>query len=185
MIEIEVDTPNNADLYFEPLAERVRGAFQPARVRQASAGALAMALPAGLPGQRILLDVDKAEGAVVEPLAAPDHAATRAAVARVLTGDEGATADRVTFAPAVRVFPGVHVPTWTAHMAKAVRAGLARVVRGQLPKDPPADARPRVFSSLSRPKDEAKPASLSDLLTALSRLSPAERKELAAALTAK
>src|SRR6188472_3173032 len=128
IVEIEVDSETNADLHFEPLAERVRGAFLPARVRQESAGKLAMALPTGLPGQRIRLDTDAKIGAVLEPLAGPAHAATRATVAKLITGDESATDARLSFAPAERTYPGVHVPTWLSYMVRAVRAGYARVV---------------------------------------------------------
>ncbi|QDU24036.1 hypothetical protein [Urbifossiella limnaea] len=44
-VEIEVDTPTNADLLFEPIRERVRGRFQPSRVKLEAAGGLAMRLP--------------------------------------------------------------------------------------------------------------------------------------------
>ena len=185
LIEIEVNSPSNADLHWEPTAERVRGAFQPSRVKQESAGKLAMALPTGLPGQRIRLDTDARVGTILEPLATPAHAATRATVAKLVTGDESATEARLSFAPPERTYPGVHVPTWLSYMVKAVRSGVARIVKGELPADPPADAKPRVFSSLSRPPADAKPTSLADLLTALTKLTPAERKELAGILAAK
>jgi hypothetical protein len=171
VIELEVDGPTNTDLMFEPIQERVRGRFLPSRVRLESAGALAMALPEGLPGQRIRIDTDKAEGTVFEPLADPGQKTTRAVLARLVTGDPGARDDRLGFAPAVRIFPGVHVPTWLGWMVRAVRAGLARVVSGTLPPDVPADCKPRVFSSLSQSgQPDAKDLLIADLMRRLEAL---------------
>ena len=179
-VEIEVDTPNNAELMFEPIQERVRGRFLPARVRQESAGKLAMSLPDGLPGCRIRLDTDSGTGTILEPLSLPQHAATRATCAKQMTGDESATEARLSFAPAERTFTGVHTPTWLAWMVKAVRGGLARVVVGKLPADPPADAKPRVFSSMSQGVQKDAKDVVIDRLTKLlmAKLTPAERKEL-------
>src|SRR5262249_33297426 len=106
-------------------------------------------------------------------------------VAKLVTGDESATEARLSFAPPEKTYPGVHVPTWLAYMVKAARAGYARVVKGELPADLPADAKPRGFSSLSRPQNGPKAKRLADLLLGITRLSPAERKELAVALAGK
>ena len=178
-IEIEVDGPANSDLLFEPIQERVRGRFQPARVRLEAAGALAMQLPDGLPGQRIRLDTDAAgaaRGSIIEPLAGPEHAATRATLARLVTGDAHATGDRLGFAPAVREYPAAHAPTWLGWMLRAVRAGYARVVSGKLPDAVPADCRPRVFSSLSQPQQpDARDLLIGELMRRLDALEKAKK----------
>lgn len=183
VIEIEVANDEvNSDMMFEPIQERLRGRFLPALVRQESAGKLAMKLPHGLPGQRVRLDLDKGTGEVIEPLADQSHAKTRLALAELLTGHPDG---KVQFAPASRAYSAIHVPTWLAWMVKAVRAGYAKLVKGTLPENPPADAKPRVFSSLSRPKDEPKPIGVGDIVAAIGKLSATERKELAALLGGK
>jgi hypothetical protein len=176
ILEIEVDGPTNSDLLFEPIGDRVRGRFQPSRVKLEAAGALAMQLPDGLPGQRLRLDTAAGRGAVIEPLAAPEHAATRATLARLVTGDAHATGDRLGFAPAVQEFPGVHVPTWLGWMLRAVRAGYARVVSGTLPDAVPADCKPRVFSSLSQPPAaDARDLLIGELMRRLDALEKAKK----------
>ena len=155
ILEIEVDSPTNADYLFATGSEdvRVRGAFKPARVRVPTAGGLMMALPDGLPGQRVRLDTERGVGCVIEPLHGPDHAATRATCAKLMTRKEDATEADVKFDPAERRFDAVHVPSWVAAMCKAVRGGHARLIAGKLPDGPPADARPRVFSAVSAQTD--------------------------------
>lgn len=184
VVEIEVDTDTNANLFFQPLQEHVRGRFLPARVRVESAGKLAMALPDGVPGQRIRLDTDKAEATVLDPLAAPEHARTRDTLAKIVTGDESAKADRLAFAPPARITPGVHVPTWVGWMVRAVKAGYARVVSGQRPDAVPGECQPRVYSSMSQgPRKDDKDGTIEKLTALLvAKLSPAERKELAGLL---
>ncbi len=178
-VEIEVDGPTNADLLFEPVQERVRGRFQPARVGLESAGALAMRLPEGIPGQRIRLDTDPsgaARGTIIEPLAGPEHAATRATLARLVTGDGSATGDRLAFAPAVREYPGAHAPTWVGWMVRAVRAGAARVVSGKLPDAVPADCKPRSYSALSQPAaPDARDLLIGELMRRLDALERAKK----------
>jgi hypothetical protein len=69
-------------------------------------------------------------------------------------------------------------------MIRAVRAGYARLTMGTLPDVIPADAKPRKFSSLSQPPEKDARDKTIETLTALlvSKLSPAERKELAGVL---
>lgn len=177
-VEIEVDGPTNADLMFEPIQERVRGAFRPSRVRLESAGALAMQLPDGLPGQRIRLDTaadGTAHGTILEPLAGPEHAATRATLARLVTGEAHATGDRLGFAPAVREHPAAHAPTWLGWMVRAVRAGYARVVSGTLPDAVPTDCKPRVYSALSQPEADPRDLLIGELMRRLEALEKARK----------
>lgn len=180
-VEIEIDTPTNSNLRWEPTGETIRGAFRPARCRIAGAGELAMKLPDGLPGQRVRIDPDKGTAAVFEPLSTPEHAGTRDTLARLVTADESATGERLTFAPAVREYASVHGPSWVGWAVRAVRSGMARVVSGKLPDTPPKDAKPRAFS-LPDPPDERDQTikALTALLVA--KLSPDERKQFAGLL---
>lgn len=180
VLEIEVHSDTNSGLRWEPTGETLRGSFRPARVGLESAGRLAMALPDGLPGQRVRID-DKGTAAVLEPLAADEHKRTRDTLAKLVTGDETATGERLTFAPAEKTYAAAHTPTWLAWAVRAVRGGLARVVKGTLPDAPPKDAKPRSFFSADPPDERDQTIrQLTALL--MSRLTPDERKALGAQL---
>jgi hypothetical protein len=161
LLEIEIGGDTNQDFLFSTGSEdvRVRGTFKPSRVGVPSAGALAMALPDGLPGQRVRLDTEKGVGVIVEPLNAPEHAKTRTTCAKLITGREEATEADVKF-DQERRFENVHVPSWLASMVKAVRGGHARVTAGTLPAAPPKDAKPRVFSSVSAAQADTRDATI-------------------------
>lgn len=181
VLEIEVHSDTNSNLRWEPTGETLRGSFRPARCRVSGAGELAMKLPDGLPGQRIRIDPDKGTAAVLEPLAGPDHKATRDALAKLVTGDEAATGERLTFAPAVKEYPAAHPGTWLGWAVRAVRSGLARVTAGKLPDKVPADCKPRAFSPPD-PPDE-KDQTIKALVAVLAaKLTPDERKQFAGLL---
>lgn len=177
-VEIEVNTPTNGNLLFQPTLTTVRGRFLPTRVASKHIGELVREFPEGLPGQRIRLDPDTATGAILEPLADPGAAELRAAVAKRLTGDRDG---KVEYAPAKVTFADVHAPTWMLWMLRAVRAGLAKVTRGTLPDVEPPDGKRDLFARPTVP--DAKDAVIEKLTALLiAKLSPAERKELASIL---
>ena len=76
-VEIEIDSPTNSNLAWTPTGETLRGRFDPLKVNVASAGDLAMRLKSPLPGTRIKIDPDKQTATICEPLAGPEHKATR------------------------------------------------------------------------------------------------------------
>jgi hypothetical protein len=184
VLEIEVDTPTNGDLMFEPIQERVRGAFRADRVNNEAAGKLAMRLPGGIPGQRIRIDTETGLGTLHEPLAAVGNGKMRETIAKLVTGDEQATEARVCFMSIESRFEKVHVPTWLAWMIRAVRGGLAKVTAGKLPDQIPADAKLRTYSSASQGEQPDEKDVTIGKLTALllAKLSPAEKKELSGLL---
>lgn len=183
VIEVEIANVTNANARFEPIGETVRGGFQVARARTPEAGALVMSLPAGVPGQRIRLDTDKGVGSVIEPLTAPEHKATRQALARLVTQDENADEGRLQFAPAVKEYPNAHAGTWVGWMVRLVRSGVAKLTAGKLPDKVPADAKPRQFSPPEQPDERDQTIRQ---LTALlvSKLSADEKKAFAGLLNA-
>lgn len=181
VIEIEVDNATNSDLHFVPTGTRVRGGFAAGRVRLAAAGQLALELPDGVPGQRVRIDTDAKTGAILEPLADPAAKPLRTAVAKIVTGEPDATEDRVSFAPAVKEYLNADPAKWVGWMARAVKAGYAKLTKGTLPAVNLADsARPTRDEPDSRDKTI-------ETLTALllAKLSPTERKELAGLLGTK
>jgi hypothetical protein len=186
ILEIEIGGDVNQDYLFSTGTEdvRVRGSFRAGRVSVPTAGALAMALPDGVPGQRVRIDTEKGIGCILEPLHATEHAKTRAAVAKIIARREDAKEDAVKFDPAERRYQNAHVPSWLASMVKAVRGGHARLTAGTLPDSPPKDARPRVFSSVSAAAADPRDATIADqnalIKLLLAKLPAAEREKLTA-----
>lgn len=123
VIEIEIDGKNNQTLYFRPLQRRIRGRFDLHRVKEPNAGRLFNSWPEPIPGQRLSLNMDTGEAAIVEPLQAPENAALKAKI----------EAQGQSIAPA-REEMTVDVPTWAFWIKGAVEAGAARVVEGILPE---------------------------------------------------
>lgn len=181
MVEIVVDTGRNGDLLFHPAGERVRGTFSAVNVAAEDIGALCRDFPQGVPGQVIGFDPATGTGYIRDPLTAPEHAGTRAVIERRLGGLSGTPA-KVDYPAAEKRFENAHAGTWLGWMARAVKSGAAKLVKGKLPDTDPADMK-RGFYHQDRidPKD-----GVITQLTALlmAKLSPAERKELAGVLGA-
>ncbi|MDZ4688502.1 MAG: hypothetical protein SH850_25795 [Planctomycetaceae bacterium] len=125
VVEVEIDGPQNQGLMFGPLQRRLRGRFDSSRLLRMDDGAAGVARewPEPIPGQRLRLDLDGA-AAVVEPLHDAEHATIK----------EKLNKRGSTFAPAVETIATVHVPTWVYWLRRAVEAGHARIVSGQLPE---------------------------------------------------
>lgn len=179
MVEIVVDNGKNGDLLFHPAGERVRGAFSPARVASEDIGQLVRDFPDGIPGQVIAFDPATNTGFIRDPLASAEHAQTRAAVERRLGGLSGQPA-RVEYPAAERQFPNADAATWLGWMGRAVRSGLAKIVKGKVPAADPEGMRTGFYHTARTDPKDATITQLVALLTA--KLSPAERKELAGVL---
>ena len=179
MVEIEVNDGRNGDLLFHPTGERVRGRFDASKVNASELGTLVRDLPSGVPGQLIRFDPATGTGAIVDPLHDPANAATKAAIEKRITG-ASAFGGSVDFGQPVKEYKDAHAGTWTGWMRRAVAAGLARVTKGKLPDEDPADMRRSFYSTAKTDPKDATITQLVALLTA--KLTPAERKELAGVL---
>lgn len=131
ILEIEIETDQNNNLFFLPLQQQVRGRFEIMRTAKHDPNVMMLfeSMPRAIPGQHIRLDLDRGEGSIVEPLhpesdTAGEHRAIRAWIEKRNC--------RLDTQP-VRVFPDVHVPTWLFWMKRAVTDGTARLVCGSLP----------------------------------------------------
>ncbi|MBP3957733.1 hypothetical protein J8F10_20980 [Gemmata sp. G18] len=173
MVEIEINNERNGDLLFHPTGERVRGRFDVRAINSPEIGTLVRDLPNGVPGQVIRFDPTTGTGAIVEPLHDFQYTATRAAIEKRIGG-------AVDFDKPVKEFPNAHAGTWLGWMRRAVVAGVARVVKGKLPdSDPPDMRRGMYYTEKADPRD----TTINQLVALLtSKLSPAERKELAGGL---
>ncbi len=173
MVEIVVDNGQNGDLLFHPAAERVRGAVDVSRVQLPELGTLPRDFPKGIPGQTIAFDPATNTGSIREPLLTAEHATVRATIEKTIPGAD--------FGVAERSYPNAHAGTWLGHMRRAVEAGLAKLVKGKLPEADPPDMRKGFYTP--EPKADPKDATITQLVALLaSKLSPAERKEMAALL---
>lgn len=143
IVEIEIDGPQNQSHYFRPMQERIRGRFDAQRLlqRDDGAGRLAREWPDAIPGQRLLLDFDSGNAYLTEPLHDAEHAALRAKI----------EAKGFTIAERRRELPAVDVVTWAYWMASAVSAGVARIIRGEIPDK--LDGEPQTQFIVKRQQD--------------------------------
>ena len=134
ILTIEIRNPGNRALYFKPTGERVRGAIDFAVTNDPDLYAYGREFGGKtLPGKRITLDTEKREGLIFDPLALPENAplfgklAAKSADpirngATIKAGDpkryEALTQD--------------DCATWANEMRKAVAAGHAVVVSGDV-----------------------------------------------------
>jgi hypothetical protein len=146
-IEVEVDTPANANLFFLPANRTIRGRFDFARDAEPMAKVLTQEFPRGVPGQRLVLDLDAGEAHLVESLHFPEHKDVRKAVEKRW----GIGPERETFK-----VPPEDAPTWLYWLKRAVDAGTARLLSGTLPDKVEGKVKKTVISLPQRrdPKDE-------------------------------
>lgn len=166
VIEIEVANDANADLFYLPLGKRLRGKVDFLKVNEAEAIKLAREYPQGIPGQRLVIDTEAGTAAVVEPLHEPQHAAVREKVAAKGFG----------LPPAREEAAGVDVPTAVYWLKRAVDSGLARLVRGGIPK---VDGKPRkrFMTTGDDPAEDDRELRRQELAAKLAMMNPTQRAE--------
>jgi hypothetical protein len=130
VITLEVRNKFNRGLFFKPIQAPIRGTIDFVATKDEHLYAMGQYFDGQpIPGQRIVLDTDKAEGAVYDPLAHPDNATIANKIRERLNGviKNGTIA----FDEPKR-FAKVHPATWLHHMKQAVEAGIAVVVSGDI-----------------------------------------------------
>ena len=100
----------------------MRGSFDYDRMSEPMAKIEASKWPGPIPGQRLGVEPD-GTGFIREPLHDEEHAPLRERIER--TG--------VKLEPAVQTFEDVDLPSWLFYVKRAVEAGIAKVVKGELP----------------------------------------------------
>jgi hypothetical protein len=124
VLEIEVDSPTNSNWQFLPLGKTIRGRVDFHRAHQADVARLAKEFPRGIPGQRLILDLDAGEGRIVDPIHDdPDLCAKIKARKMALPPREE------TFA-----ITKESAPTYQYWLKRAVDSGTARLLKGKLPE---------------------------------------------------
>lgn len=127
VLEVEVDTPKDSNLYFPPIGEAVRGRLDFLRLSRRSVNAIQLSIPFpnGVPGQRIRVDLAEKRCSISEPLHDPEWGSAKKEIEK--RGLPIPTAEET--------YPGAHVPDWLHAIRRAVEAGYVRIVRGELPRD--------------------------------------------------
>lgn len=163
VIEVEVDADRNRNLYFVPLERSVRGRFDWKRVADRHSAELRDKWgEEPIPGQRILVDVDKSAGSLVEPLHNYPEIKRR-------IEERGET-----LPPERQTFTNIDVNEWLYWLRLAVDSGKASLLNGELPQSVPH--RPKRFGQSKSTTDR-----LSEALVAVlyAGLSEKQRKEVA------
>lgn len=122
--EIEIATKECRNLYFAPIQRRIRGRFDFRDVAEKESGKFVKDWPA-IPGQRLHLNFDTGEAAIVEPLRDAENESLRMRL-------ETSFARRTPIAR--EEFKGIDTATWAYWMRRAIDAGHAKLVAGKLPE---------------------------------------------------
>ena len=122
---VEICNEHCRNVYFAPLDRVVRGSFDVQKVARNNANAVSLlnSFPQAIPGQRIRLDMEHAEGSIEEPLHHEQHRATV----------EQLKKRNLRLCPERETFDSVDVASWLYHMRTAVNSGAAKVLEGEFP----------------------------------------------------
>lgn len=127
-VEIQVDNETNADLFFRPINDRVRGSFDQTRLPDVSPKL--KQYPNPVPGQVIGVDPDGSLY-VRDPIYDDEFSACREFIEK--RGFE--------LSPQLQNFDGIDTNTALFWMKRAVDGGLAKIVEGTFPKIDPEKAK--------------------------------------------
>lgn len=153
-VEIEIDGQHNENLRFRPLQRSIRGRFDFMRMGEPMAKVHAQNWPQAIPSQRLGIDADGV-GYVEETLHRDEFAALREKIEH-----QGFKLE-----PKVARFEGVHLPSWYYWIQRAVKCGLAKVTKGEVPTK--IDGEPIKNFILAKPE----PSSTDKLTAAIERQS--------------
>lgn len=127
LLEVEVDSSKNHDLFFGPLNRRIRGGYDVKRAAQHDKDAVSLMTlwPEPIPGQRLALNAETKQAHLIEPLHEDRYTAIREKIV-----------DRkvARLEPHETTYANVDVATWLHHIKCAVEAGVAKVISGELPE---------------------------------------------------
>lgn len=129
LLEIEIGDQRNRNLFFQPLQRKLRGRFDLNRCCEPLARVKAGEWSEPIPGQRLVVDLETGETAIVEPLYDPAHAPLR----------ERIEARGMKLPPERERFEKVCLATWLFYIARAVKAGKAVILRGEIPAELPGE----------------------------------------------
>jgi len=159
VVEIEVDGPHNESVQFLPLARKVRGRLEFARIGSRLAMTLIPQYGPEIPGQIIGYDAERKIGYVHEPLRAEKHRELREKLEKKFACGFAVECEEFSLGT------DDQQATWVFWMNRVCESGHARVVKGELPdvNAMPGTARKRMFASEPDPQERLLEAVLSTL----------------------
>jgi len=127
ILECEVDTATDGNLWFPPMQQTIRGRLDFMRMARREQNALKLfnSFPRGVPGQRLRIDLRTKKCSVVEPLHEAEWEGTRDEIIR----------RRLPIPKRSEDVPAAHMPDWLHEIKRSVDAGHLRIVKGEFPKD--------------------------------------------------
>ena len=137
ILQVEFDTPTNANVQVAPLHRTLRGRFDVRRMK--NAGRLFDEWPEAIPGQILSYDFAEQSGEVIEPLYEDRYAAIR----------ERIHAKGMKLAPE-REAVAVDGPTAHFWLSELIKSNKCKVVAGELPSKAPAGTPRTRFHSQER-----------------------------------
>ncbi len=162
-IIVEVANPGNRALLFKPTQTQVRGALDFGSTGDPELYRLGMDFGGKrIPGQQIVLNTATGEGAIFDPLAAEGNEKLAAKLVAKLSGPLNGGGVKIA---EPKKFGKVHPATWLYHMRRAVEAGYATVVQGDI--NAPVEGEPQREFLHKRPDVKDKRDDTIEKLTAL------------------
>lgn len=179
IVELEVDTPRNSNIWFYPAGGVVRGRFSMSRFGKFEKNALQYADHplAELPGQRIIIDFDKRTASIHEPLADAAHERLR----RVIEKAGQSIPEHQEFDLTTPDEGFCRLSTWCYWAGRAIEEKTARIVRGELPSKLPGQPRKKFIGGSG---EDAETLFKKMVAILWAKLSPKEREEAEALLSA-
>lgn len=175
ILEVQTRTEQARQVFFRPLGRSLRGPVDfSSRARSKDDYENARRWPEPIPGEVLGINLETGEKYVREPLYDAAHATTR----EIITQKRG-----MKLQPQLTPVESESVTTWLHWIKKGVKAGVLRVIQGEIPPEDKWVGKPR----LSFIRNEQKP-STNQLAEAIDRMTSAielQTKLLARLLEAK
>jgi hypothetical protein len=133
VVEVEVCGPAGRQLFFRPIGRALRGRLSFADARTTSQFEQQRRWPEPVPGLVLGVNLATGEKYLRDPIHDPEHRAVQQRIAKY----------GFQLPPERETFESESLATWIFWLHKAVTAGLARVIKGELPPLDTLEGEPR------------------------------------------
>ncbi|HUY87302.1 MAG TPA: hypothetical protein VMV10_01075 [Pirellulales bacterium] len=143
-LEVAFDLPHDGNLFFVPAGMSLRGRrdFMRMAAHQPSAVMLHTEFPRGIPSTLLRLDLDEKTATLVEPLRTDEW----------IPEAEKFRAKGIDIPQHIE-FKHVHLGDWLHEVKRAIDAGYAQIVKGELPRDLGEESRKAAPTSEQKSQD--------------------------------
>jgi len=144
ILEVSFDLPHDGNLFFVPAGLSLRGRrdFMRIAAHQPSAVMLHTEFPRGIPSTLLRLSLDESAATLVEPLRTEEW----------IPEAEKMRAKGIEIPQDVQ-FKHVHLGDWLHEVKRAIDAGYAQIVKGELPRDLGEESRKAAPTSDQKAED--------------------------------